>query len=581
MSKKNKNLTYVEDRLIYLKSIKQKDDLIDKQKVWKQKNKTQRIRSKALDKSDFKTDLAYTVKTNKDAELLAGMQEYDFIPLDGDSRRRVRLLKEIWTYWWLVSRTDKQLSKVIPEATAYWTWWMYEWIKTVYKEIKVPYKTKEWTIEFENKTVLDYDWIYCEYIPWENLYIDWTDIDNSNEAVWIKFWDRESFKQEYKSYYSNLDSIPDSKTYSFIGDNLDIKHWMDDDSVVAEVRYYNKSKDEFIVLANWIEVLNSAIPFTHKELPFCPFLDYQFDDRLYGAGEYEILEEEDLYKDALRSLSIDVIKAQMGIVFMEEDSDFDVSTFEYWPTKYSFVNDINWIKHFAPSISTSSIDNAEIKLENDVVAKTGINYRNQQLNPSETAEKTKSKAESARKMINKNLKINGYSFFERLARLRLANIKLIHSVWEKEIFIKWANINSNKELEPLNWGYGSFTVTPDDIKWEYSIVPITSSILGEWEEKARAESITFIDLVSNIKWQDGNPVVWGDKLVEMICERFDIDYEDLIQKSDSNKNPEDIIREVMNEHQWVSNDTQDPNNPNFIPPEQRSGATTRIASQAI
>jgi hypothetical protein len=52
---------------------------------------------------------------------------------------------------------------------------------------------------------------------------------------------------------------------------------------------------------------------------------------------------------------------------MENDIDFDESTFEYGTTSYTRVDDINAIKFFSPSISTNSIDNAEAKLDNDII----------------------------------------------------------------------------------------------------------------------------------------------------------------------------------------------------------------------
>jgi hypothetical protein len=45
--------------------------LISKQKERKLKNKVKRVKQRNPDKSDFKTDIAFTVKSVKDAELLA------------------------------------------------------------------------------------------------------------------------------------------------------------------------------------------------------------------------------------------------------------------------------------------------------------------------------------------------------------------------------------------------------------------------------------------------------------------------------------------------------------------------------
>ena len=111
----------VEERLVILKAIKNKDGLIDAQKIWRENNKARRVLERPHDKSDYMTNIGFTVKTAKDAELLAGMQEYNFIPMDKDARANVMPFKLNWSYWWIMSKTDKMLSKVIPESTAFGT----------------------------------------------------------------------------------------------------------------------------------------------------------------------------------------------------------------------------------------------------------------------------------------------------------------------------------------------------------------------------------------------------------------------------------------------------------------------------
>ena len=114
-----KELHHVEDRLIVLQSIKNKDGLVDQQKIWKMNNKAQRAMGRHPEKSDYMTNVGFTVKSAKDAELLSGIQEYSFIPLDEDARANIPVVKLNWKYWWLTSKTDRMLSKVIPEATAF------------------------------------------------------------------------------------------------------------------------------------------------------------------------------------------------------------------------------------------------------------------------------------------------------------------------------------------------------------------------------------------------------------------------------------------------------------------------------
>ena len=94
------------------------------------------------------------------------------------------------------------------------------------------------------------------------------------------------------------------------------------------------------------------------------------------------------------------------------------------------------------------IDNAEAKVDNDIISKSGIDFKAQQFS-SETATRTEAKTASARKKINLALKINGYSFFERLARLRMANIQLLHTN-KREIFTEGIDVDSKGKTTAIN-----------------------------------------------------------------------------------------------------------------------------------
>lgn len=568
----------VEDRLVILKSIKNKDWLVDAQKIWRENNKARRVVKRPHDKSDYMTNIGFTVKTAKDAELLAGLQEYSFIPLDAEARTNVAPVKLNWKYWWLMSRTDKMLSKVIPEATAFWTWIVYEATKTIRKKIKEPTRHSDGSITYKEKIITEYDGIWTEQIPWENFFIDGTDIDNSNEVVWIKYWDRNEFLKEHELHpdYKNLNQVPLGKWFTVVEGEVDNKYNQDNENIITEMRYYNKSNDQMIVLANGKEVLNTPIPFTHKELPFCLFYDYEVIDRIWGMGEYELLAEDIEYRDALRSLSIDVIKAQMGVTLINEDNDINENTFELWTNSFTRVDDINGLKWFSPSINTASIDNAELKVDNDIIAKTGIDFKAQQLSPQETATRTEAKTESWKKKINLNLKINGYSFFERLARLRMANIQLLHSTGSKEIFVEGQDIDSNGVSTPLNGGYWSFTVKPWMVKGHFNIVPITESILGISEEREKAQFLEYAQVVGNFNDSSGQPVIKWDKLARAVTEKFGFDFDMLSSASTQQKSPEQIINELKAQDKGTSINPNDPNSPDFIPAEQRSWAKLAV-----
>jgi hypothetical protein len=106
MNKKNKDLHYVEDRLLQLKTLKDKYDLTAKAKIWKEKANMKEV-DKPADENDFRTQVSATVKRQKDAEMSASLPEFQFIPLDDDGSSNKRIVKQSWLYHWLISNTDK------------------------------------------------------------------------------------------------------------------------------------------------------------------------------------------------------------------------------------------------------------------------------------------------------------------------------------------------------------------------------------------------------------------------------------------------------------------------------------------
>jgi hypothetical protein len=580
MENKNKQweLHRVEERLTYLYWLKK--ELIPKVREWRKKYKWERLKPKNPNKSDYITNTIFSIINAKKSELLSWLQEFDFIPMSDDAYRNLQMIKRIWEFEWINSKTDKQLADVIHSALLNWDWFMYEWTRHIKRKIKIPFQTQDWYIEFKEEEVTDYDWIYCEYIDWENIYFDWTNIDNANEVIWIKYWDRDDFLNSFwnNPNYKNVnEQIPLWKHYYIATWNpeLCIKNNLKDDEIISELRYYNRARDELIILANSIEVLNSPIPYKHKELPFCKFEDYVLSDRFYSMWEYELLEEDEKYKDALRSLNIDVIKAQMWFTVVDPDADFDEATIEIWTNKFARINPKD-IAHFSPSISANTIIQAEQSANEDIIIKSWIDFRSQILSQSETATKTAAKTQSARKRINLNLKLNWYSFFERLARLRMSNISLLYSQKQSTIPLKWWNIDKDWIYSPLNKWYWQFVVKPEYVKWVYNILPITESILWISTERDKQDFLNWVQIAWNLIWEDWKPVFNQSKIWQKLAEKWNVSYDELTQKWTINKTPEDIVKELENNNNWIPNDSTSPMSPDFIPPEQRSWAKLNI-----
>jgi len=294
-------------------------------------------------------------------------------------------------------------------------------------------------------------------------------------------------------------------------------------------------------------------------------------------GEYELLRQDELYKTAIRGLKIDVMKYQFGFTAIDPDANVDTSVIEFWPWKFADI-DPNSIKHFAPSISTNSLNEAELKADEDIIIKSGHDFRSQLLSPDETAEKTRNKAESTRKRINYTLKQNGLTFFSRLAKLRMANIQEEYKNWPKKISIKWGTIDSKGVFKATKSGYWTFTTKPAYVKGAFNILPITDSILWVSTERDKKVALEFIQVVGNMMGEDGKPIISNEKTVAWISRKFGINFEDITGKGESNKTPEQIMRELEAQTKWESVDPTNPASPDFIPPAQRSGATKNVAT---
>lgn len=223
--------------------------------------------------------------------------------------------------------------------------------------------------------------------------------------------------------------------------------------VVTVLQYYNKYRDEYIVLANgeWINPYEGRImpnPNPTKEIPLVMFTNVYLDDDIYSVGDFKITEKSSALKDETRSLSIEVVKAQGGIITISPDSDFDENIMELGIRKFARV-DKDAFGFFAPNINASTLQYVEEKADEDIIIETGVDFRNQVLNPNETATKTQGRISASMKRINLLIKYNAYTFYERLARLRLANMEFYKDK-EVKINTKGIEIDSEGNVTPLN-----------------------------------------------------------------------------------------------------------------------------------
>ena len=562
---KNKDLHYVEDRLLQLKTLKDKYGLSKKAKEWKNKANMKEV-TVPEDENDFRTQVSAIVKRQKDAEMSASLPEYQFIPLDDNGWMNKRIVKQAWLYHWLMSNTDKVISKVIGNATTYGTGIMYEGIKHTQRKVNEPYIKKDpsWkeTLAFRTK-VINESKIYCEKIPFSNFFINGTDIDEATEAVVVSYQDKDAYiaDKKHNPMYKNINKLSNtSKVYTLSdADGEDIGSWMNGENVITEIKYYNVWKDEFIIIANGIEVYKSHIPYAHKKLPFAVFFDNLWEDRFWWIGEFELLEWDEIAKNEYRSLTIKAVKASIGFILMDEGSDLEIEDMKYWIREVYRTDDIDSFQHFTPNIPVGAISELEQKVDNDIMAKSWVDFKSLQLWPQETATKTASKKNSSRKRINKNIRDNAFDFYRRLGELRMSNIQQLHTMKARKIPLKWGSLDNkwNFKKDDVN-EFGSGIIGADFIKGEFMVVPIVETMLGNSNERKKEELGRFAERFANVLWEDSQkPVIKWEQLVALGCEVHGFDFEKLTEKWVSSKSAKSVIDSVFGQEKtqapWTEN----------------------------
>jgi len=569
MIKETKQLEWkILNEYINLVTIRNQDWFESKLSWWIEKSQL-----KKKEGERYKTHLSRAVSDQQKADLLHNNPIFDFIPLDKDARTNVYPLKEAWKYWWKVDETDSKIYDVVSDAADFGSWFLYQWWKVEYRNVDMPVfdNISKW-ISFENKKVEQYFWIYSEYIRIEDIYFDWLTIEDSNIVIWRKFWNRDDFilAHENNSLYKNINNkLPWYDIFMASNTNIPrLRNWLMEDMLV-EIKYYNKAKDSLVILANGKNVYHTPIPHTHKELPFVKYDNFIYRNRLIQMWNYELLEDVELYIDKLRHQTIDITKANIWFTAIDKDSDFNPEVYKIWAQEFIELENLDSIKHISANIQANSLVWLQNSWQEDAIVLSWTDYRSQLLQSWETATKTASKNASQLKRVNLILKRNSFKFYNRLAKLRLADMQWIASLWEFRIPLKWLHVKWNDFIK-LQDGYWLFTIKPDMLKWMFNIVMQTESLLGDSTEKEKENYLNFFQIFWNLIDENQKPIMNRNNMVTIAWQKLWVDVDYLLEKEMSSKSGEDIINEIIQWNNWQGEIWNQSNNPNAIPVENRA-----------
>lgn len=560
------------------------------------------------DTSKYSMNTGFALVNEKHASILAATPKYDFIPLTEDAMRFRRVAMIEWNSDWKTSRTDEAINRIVHDAMLKGSGWGIEEMVCDRRTIQEPSRNSDGTISFEEKTITDYEGPRLTYIPWENVFVNGRSLDESSEAITIQYLPREEALNLYGNnpMYTGVtdENIPRNKffyintngqtaTLQIIQTNGDTSQGganMQINNIVTVLKYYNKAADRYVVLMNnrWINPLMKdgdkcymPLPFPHKQIPLVCYTDHYIWDNIYGLGEMDITERSRLLKDATRSMILEVIRAQAGLITINPEADFDESLLSFGFRDFARVakEDINF---FSPNINASTLQYLESKLDEDIIIETGVDFKNQILGPNETATKTAGRIDAAKRRINQNIKYNAYTFYERLARLRIANVAAYYHDKERVIPVEGKTYDGTVE-KPLNGGYGLFIVKPEyRALGKYNLVPVMDSLFGDTTDEKKQKFIEYIQLFGNmVDPATGKPIVNPINFIESSRGIMDdvVDIDKLTAKTPETQSPDQMLNEMDAMDKGLPTASMNGGaDSGFVPPEQRSGAPVLLGS---
>lgn len=602
---KNPFVQRVEDSLVRLNSLK--SHRMDK--YWKFKNEyaQKEIKVKTEDGyANYHMNTWFALVNSKAADIITNTPKFDFVALDDEAKKYKRIRELHWQYIWATSRTDAEIIKIIQDALKYWVWFWEESIVSKSRQIKAPYKKEDWTIWYKEEMINEYEGCKLSHIPYAQVYVNWSNIENTTEAIIISYWDRDEFLLTFgnnKRYTWVTDELIPKWKYYYIwqGDSnisIDWNPWttsradnsVESSNIVSVLSFYNKYRDEFGLIANWRwinpidwNIENQAqsniqpIPYPHKEIPLVLYTDHQLDDDIYGLWELDITEQSRQLKDDIRSLHIEAIKAQWGIITIDPDSDYDEAVMKLWVRQIARVAK-NGISFFAPQINTQSLIQMWQLVDEELIVETWVDFKNQLFGQKETARKTEWRIEAAKKRINHNIKNNAYTFYERLWRLRSANIDFFYSDRSETLPVKGIEVSEDGTIEYIQNWYGLFTMKPEYFKGKISLIPIVDSLYWDTSNDKKQKYLEALQLMQNMRDNNWAPVFDPKLLIEAGRWIIDsvIDIDKVMGKSKDSKTPDEIMKDA-----WLWTPSQIPDQGMEawgIPPAQRSAAPILLGS---
>lgn len=325
-------------------------------------------------------------------------------------------------------------------------------------------------ISYTKKEVVDFDDDYTEWIPNEFIYVDpdAKHIDEAKDMFWREIIDIDEFHRKY-GFKPDFDCVEKVKAASETINRAFFRMPKDiNENHVEALHYYNRARDEYIVLANNVVVRNGPLPTKHKELPIAVIYHYLVPGYFWGMGIPKVIKYLTEERNSIRNLNLDRQKMQLNKMFLK-NSGMDLDEEETVTRPFGIIevetNGQPLSQAIQPleygDVPASYFRTEEILLE-DIRRAHGIDDRIQGVNVGGTATEAAIMKESSQRRINLITTLSEMDTIRRIGRLKWSNIQFFYKTPRVERVFKDNDEREEKVYKKITVEGKEFTVSKGD-----------------------------------------------------------------------------------------------------------------------